>query len=298
MDGPHTNDRGPDARGSEQLRRFIGRTVTRGFDRFRTLPLGRWWHRRLCASVEFSATDVHLSRGGPDLDALTLVYLSDVHAGLFQTRADLARLAARVAALHPDVVCIGGDMIATHFHQHHDLTPLFQLEARLGKFAVPGNHEHFYLEGPGEGLEGWERVLAGHGVRLLVNEGARIEAGESSLWLAGVDDLEEGRPDIDRALRGRHEDEPAILLSHHPDLFVETARRDVDLQVSGHTHGGQIRLFGWAPVTHSRNGFCAGLFERNGSRLYVGRGIGVSFAPVRLGARPEVPLLRLRRGRG
>ena len=70
----------------ERLRRFIGRTVTRGFDRCRTLPLGRWWHRRLCGSVEFSATDVQLSRGGPGLEALQLVFLSDVHAGLFHRR--------------------------------------------------------------------------------------------------------------------------------------------------------------------------------------------------------------------
>ena len=101
--------------------------------------------------------------------------------------------------------------------------------------------------------------------------------------------------DLGAALAGRREDEPAVLLSHHPDLFVESARHDIALQLSGHTHGGQVRLFGWAPITHSRNGYYSGLYERNGSRLYVGRGVGVSFAPVRVGARPEVPILRLRR---
>ena len=88
--------------------------------------------------------------------------------------------------------------------------------------------------------------------------------------------------------------EATVLLSHHPDVFRPASERGIDLQISGHTHGGQIRFGPWAPVSHSKYGYVSGLFERADSRLYVSRGVGVSFAPLRFGAPPEVPTLTLR----
>jgi predicted MPP superfamily phosphohydrolase len=129
-------------------------------------------------------------------------------------------------------------------------------------------------------------------VRVLTNVGVRLQRDGATLWLCGVDDLTEGEPDLRAALHGREEGEPAVLLSHHPDFFFEAAAADVDLTLSGHTHGGQIRIGGWAPLHHSRLGYQKGWYEMEGCRLYVGRGVGVTLLPLRIGAPPEIPMLR------
>jgi predicted MPP superfamily phosphohydrolase len=109
-----------------------------------------------------------------------------------------------------------------------------------------------------------------------------------------VDDATEGRPDLSRALQGSREDEPVVLLSHHPDLFDAAAAAGVDLTLAGHTHGGQIAPVGRA-LRHTRSGYWAGRFESRHAQLYVGRGVGVSLLPLRIGAPGEVPILRLTR---
>jgi len=284
---------GPRAMGSVWPRLLFGRTVTRTMERLRGIPPGSWLHRRLRAQTEYSSTDVALRRGELGLDGLTIAFVSDVHAGFYMTLADLEQLGARLAALAPDLVCLGGDLIATRESEIRMLAPLLRLlEPPLGTFAVPGNHECFYLRGD---LSRWRSFLQDHGVRTLINEGVRVERDGASLWLAGVDDYGEGTPDQAAALSGRARDEPAVLLSHHPDYALHLPSTEVDLVLSGHTHGGQIALGPWAPITHSRHGHRAGLYALEDAQLYVGRGVGVSFLPLRIGSRPEVALLRLRR---
>lgn len=286
--------RGERPAGLARLRRLVGRTVTRTFEALRGVPPGGMLHRRLLAGLELTGPELHLARGHADLDGLRIAFVSDVHAGFFQTAADLGALARRIAREAPDLLLLGGDLVGTHGGEL-ELFDVFLslLTPPLGAFAIPGNHDCFYSA---PRMDLWERFLEGRGVTVLCNRGVRIERGGATLWLAGVDDLEEGLPDLDAALTGRREDEPILLASHHPDLFVEAARRGIDAQLSGHTHGGQIRLLGRAPVTHSAHGFDAGPFERNGSHLYVGRGVGVSFLPLRIGAPPEVPIATLRVG--
>lgn len=257
------------------------------------LPLGRWLHRRIQRHLQFPALDVTLPHAGPGLDGLRIAFVSDVHAGSFLDEDDLCGIFARIAEQAPDLVLFGGDLINT---RERELLlfrrPLQLLRPPLGLFAVPGNHDHFW--GPDIGL--WEAFLHEHGVVVLRDRGHRIEHGGSSLWLCGVDDLTEGTPDLPRALAGRRAGEPAILLSHHPDFFFEAAAVDVDLTLAGHTHGGQVRLLGKAPIHHSRFGYERGWFEENGCRLYVGRGVGVTLLPIRVDAAPEVPVFTVRAG--
>ena len=132
---------------------------------------------------------------------------------------------------------------------------------------------------------------------MLFRSGVRIEHGNSSLWLCGVDDLTEGAPDLRAALQGRRPGETTVLLSHHPDFFFEAAAADVDLTLSGHTHGGQIRVGGRAPIHHSRFGYEQGWFQEGNCRLYVGRGIGVTVLPIRIDAPPEIPMVQFARAR-
>jgi hypothetical protein len=187
-------------------------------------------------------------------------------------------------------VCLGGDLINLFEHETHLLRKgLALLEPPLGRFAVPGNHEYHAAEEP----QLWRSVLEDCGVEVLWNRGCRIARGGASLWLCGVDDLRRGEPDLAQALDGAADHEPRVLLSHNPDLFIDAARAGVDLQLSGHTHGGQITIGGYTPLRHSRYGFWAGHYAREGAQLYVGRGVGTTALPLRIGAPAEIVLVEL-----
>jgi hypothetical protein len=261
--------------------------INRALDR---LPPGRWLHRRAQRGLVYSEVDVALPRGGRGLHGLRVAFLSDIHAGSFMSRGDLCRIFGELAAREPDLVCLGGDLINTREREILLFRePLRMLRPPLGIWAVPGNHDHFW----GRDLGLWEAFLREQGVNVLVNRGARIERDGHGLWIAGVDDLTEGRPDLAAALEGSRDDEPVLLLSHHPDFFFESAAAGVDLTLSGHTHGGQVLLFGWTPLRHSLFGYWQGGFSEAGASLYVSRGVGVTLLPLRIGAPPEIPILRL-----
>ncbi len=266
---------------------LVTATMNRALD---LLPPGKWLHRRAQRGLELSDVEVPMRRAGAQLHDLRIAFLSDVHAGSFMSERDLCRIFERVAEQEPDLVCLGGDLIKTCEREILLFKrPLSLLDPPLGIFAVPGNHDHFY----GSDISLWESFLRSEGVRVLINAGERIERGGDSLWIAGVDDLTEGKPDLVRALDGHRDDEPVLLLSHHPDFFFEAAAAGIELTLSGHTHGGQVLLFGWTPLKHSAFGYWRGGFQQDDSRLYVSRGVGVTFLPLRVGAAPEIPMLRL-----
>lgn len=253
-------------------------------------PFRAIYRRQLFRTVEWTPIELGVGPEHAGLAGLTAVFLSDLHAGSYLGESDLERLFEAVTSRRPDLVLFGGDLVHTRQWEIGMFDrPLRRLTPPLGVFAVPGNHERF----PGLSVAGWCARLAEAGVRVLCNDGTRVERGGSSLWLAGVDDLAEGEPELGPALAGRRAGEPTLLLSHHPDLFLEIARRGVDLTLAGHTHGGQIAPFGFVPVRHSEHGLHRGLHSRGGSHLYVGRGVGAAILPLRIGARPEVPVVTI-----
>lgn len=269
-----------------RFKRRFGRTTSAVTGAFFPTPLGRFLHRRLNAVREFR--EVPLEFAGSE--ALpTIAFLSDLHAGHFLTADDARAIAARVMAWKPELVLFGGDLINHHFDELRLLAPLFEaLSAPLGVFAVPGNHDY---EEP-EFVAGWVRAVESHGIPVLMNRGVRLEHAGKSLWLAGVDDLTEGRPSLRGAFAGRRAGEPTILISHHPDVFEASSAEGVTLQLSGHTHAGQWNFFGWAPLHHSHHGWVEGLHRRGPAHLFVGCGAGVTLLPLRIGTRSEVVLLR------
>lgn len=272
------------------LRRVVAHlcaALNRGLD---LLPWSRWLHQRIQRSLQVPLLDMPLRRGAEGLDGLKIAFLSDIHAGSFMNAADLRMICERVAAMEPDLVLFGGDLINSRERELLLFRDALRvLRPRYGIYAVPGNHDHFF----GPDIDLWTSYLHEHGVQVLLNRGVRIEHGTSSLWLCGVDDLTEGAPDLRAALDGRRPGETALLLSHHPDFFFEAAAAGVDLTLSGHTHGGQIRVAGRAPIHHSRFGYEQGWFQEGACRLYVGRGIGVTVLPIRIDAPPEIPVVRL-----
>ena len=280
-----TDSRNTRLHGMGRLMARIGRYLTHS-------PLGILARRRLRGQLEERHTYVELpSRAGSGRGRLPRVaFLSDLHAGFFNTPRDLDRLARRVAAFDPELVFLGGDLIDSHGEEVFLLgMALRRMKPRLGIFAVRGNHEYFHPEELGL----WTRFLEHSGVQVLVNRGVRVSFEGTNLWIAGIDDWREGQPDLGAALEGRRPDDVTLLVSHNPDAFPEAVDHGVDLQFSGHTHGGQVRFGSWVPATHSRLGYYDGLYESGGSQLYVGRGGGTTLLPIRIGARPEVGLLEL-----
>ncbi|MEE9125651.1 MAG: metallophosphoesterase [Planctomycetota bacterium] len=262
--------------------------LNRGLD---ILPPGRWLHRALQRRLVFSSVKVPLRRpSAAGLNGLRIAFLSDIHAGSYLNTQDLCRLFAKVAEKRPHLVCLGGDLINTREREILMYRQALQLlSPELGIVAVPGNHDQFW----GQDLGLWEAFLREQGVRVLMNDGLRLTFGGSSLWIAGVDDLTEGRPDLRMALQGSTREETKVLLSHNPDMFFEAASVGLDLTLSGHTHGGQVKVFGKVLLSHSHFGWHEGMFDEDGCYLYVGRGVGVTVLPLRIGARAEVPIIEL-----
>ena len=232
----------------------------------------------------------HLPDGA---DGLTVAVLADLHVDGI-TRADrIRKIVERTNALNPDIVIIAGDFVDGTVPVHgDDLRPLADLKARYGVFGVPGNHEYY------SGYEEWMEFLPTLGIRMLHNE--HVQTGGGAVVLAGVTDPVAGImgkevPDIRKALAGAPEKGVRILAAHQPRLAPEAAEHGVDLQVSGHTHGGMIagidRL-----VARFNEGFVSGLYTVGGMKLYVSNGAGIwNGFPIRIGVPSEIVLIRLRK---
>lgn len=224
--------------------------------------------------------------------SLRVVQLTDIHAGIYMTRDDMRRYAAQVIALQPDLFVLTGDFISNSMvFLPSCVEEMARVRARYGTFATLGNHEHLW----GNASE-VEAIFRQHRIPLLTNAHTVVQTTEGPFAVAGIDDLQWGRPDLDAALRGLDPTLPTLLLSHRPEIFPDAAARGIPLTLSGHYHGGQITLRlpgGDLSLAHMRTPYPEGLYRINDSHLYVSRGIGTTFTPVRLNARPEVTLFQL-----
>jgi hypothetical protein len=220
-----------------------------------------------------------------------IVQLSDLHAGRHVTRERLRTIARRAARLMPDLVVVTGDIVhnSPEFARHA-AEAIAAIPSRLGIFACLGNHD--FWAGP----DAVEEELTRAGVQVLRNRGVLLESAGDGLWLCGVDDPWSGRFDLRAALRGRPEGAATVLLSHQPNTWRRAQELGIELQLSGHTHGGQLALL-WLHRSLSLarliTPFVAGLYRVGRSYLYVNRGAGSVMPMVRLGARPEVTELTL-----
>lgn len=230
-----------------------------------------------------------LVRGLPDrLAGYTIAQLSDFHADRYLSDGLLAQVVEAVHQARPDLLALTGDFITNNPMGLERLQGWFgRLEARQGVWGCLGNHDLWNSRGMvGE-------ALRKAGVELLVNRGIMLPGG---LFVAGVESVWGGRPDLSRALRGHDGRAPVVLLAHEPDLAEEFCQEPrVRLQLSGHTHGGQVRVPGWGAPILPRFGrkYDAGLFRVGGMQLYTNRGLGMVGVPFRLGCPPELTLLRL-----
>lgn len=226
------------------------------------------------------------------LEGFTLVQLTDLHIGGVLQRRFVDELVSRTNALKPDLVAITGDLVDGSVEALGPFVSGFgALRARHGAYFVTGNHDYY------SGVDAWVAFVKGLGIQVLRNRSVVIGDGAASFQLAGVDDwsadrLGEPGYDLDAALRDVRPDRATVLLAHQPSNFDEVARRGVGLQISGHTHGGQ--MFPGTVVAGliwgQRN---AGLSRTQQSQLYVSRGCGFVGPPMRVGAPPEIARLVL-----
>jgi uncharacterized protein len=251
---------------------------------------------------ELVRVEIPLARLPDAFDGFTIAQLSDFHYDEYFGAVPIRKAVEIVNGLGPDIVVLTGDFVtvALTAEDLRDMKQcakpaepcgalLSQLRSRLGSIAVLGNHD--VTSDPAFVTE----ALTSHGISVLRNQSQPVEQRGSRVWFVGLDSLEEN-PQIERSLKAVPANEPAILLVHEPDFADEAARYPVDLQLSGHSHGGQVWLPGigspWLPK-HARK-YPRGRYSVGRLLLYTNIGIGTIRVPVRLNCTPEVTLFTLR----
>ncbi|AIJ22440.1 metallophosphoesterase [Amycolatopsis methanolica] len=232
----------------------------------------------------------------PALEGYRIVTFSDGHLSTTYGGSRFERLAETVNAQRPDAVAIVGDLVDGEVHElREDVAPLADLVSDQGVYFVTGNHEYFV------DTEAWLRHLPTLGVDVLRNERVPLGRGGATFDLAGIDDRTAARSgvpghgaNLDAALDGRDDNVPLVLLAHQPVQVEQARAAGVDLQLSGHTHGGQLWPFDYA--IRLDQPAVEGLSRHGDTQLYVTAGAGYWGPPMRVGARPEVTVIELTRG--
>ena len=239
--------------------------------------------------------DIPLEAVGEELDGLTIAQISDVHVGP-TIKGDYVRgIVERVNGLNPDIIAVTGDMVDGRVEQlAGEAAPLGGLRARHGAFVVTGNHEYY------AGADEWMAEFGRLGLQPLANAHRVIEHNGARLVVAGVNDYSAARLDPARgsdpgaAIAGSPAEAPKILLAHQPRTAPAALEAGFDLQLSGHTHGGQF--WPWNHFVRMQQPFVAGLRRLGKLSIYTSRGTGYWGPPKRFGAPSEITLITLRRG--
>jgi predicted MPP superfamily phosphohydrolase len=256
---------------------------------------GLWLHRMRHTNPYrpvLERVEIPVPSGSPGLAGLRIGFISDIHAGPFIGEQDLVRAADLLCGHDPDLILLGGDYVSESPRHLAGIMPAIGdlcRSAPLGGYAVLGNHDIFVSE------HAVVSSLAGQGIRVLRNEAVQIPTDGGILWLVGIDETLHGCPQPDQAFSSVPEGAPALVLWHEPEFAGQSAERRAFAQLSGHTHGGQMRLPGLRPAWLPRHGkkHVIGMSFVNGMPVYTSRGLGVYRPPLRLNCPPEVTLVAL-----
>jgi predicted MPP superfamily phosphohydrolase len=253
--------------------------------------------------LRLTRLELRLARLPSRLDGLRIVQLSDFHYDPYVDTRVITSAVQTVNQLQPDLVVLTGDFVTQGaFTDHHDPPAARQAEpcsdilsglhARLGTFAVLGNHDYF--TDPDLVTE----ILRGHGFHVLRNQSFSLEQDGARLWLAGINDVTAEADNLDAALEKVPAGEAVVLLAHEPDFADRVPAGRVDLQLSGHSHGGQIVLpiIGPPYLPELARKYPWGLRRLGPLTLYTNRGLGTITLPVRFNCPPEITLFTLRSG--
>jgi uncharacterized protein len=229
----------------------------------------------------------------PQLDGLRIIQISDLHVGLTIRRPFVERIVRKVESLDADLIAFTGDMVDGEVADlRDDVAPLARLRAPLGCFFSTGNHE-YYNSDP----QAWLDQIRGMGYDVLLNDHRVIQRGGARLVIAGVTDFGAGginaahRSSPSAAVDGAPSQSTIVLLAHQPRSIDEAAAAGCNLQLSGHTHGGQFMP--WNYAVPLQQPYVEGLHRHRDTWIYVNRGVGYWGPPMRLGAPAEITLLTL-----
>lgn len=245
--------------------------------------------------------DIPLTRLPESFDGFRIVQLSDFHYEEHFSAIPIRKSIAMVNGLRPDLIALTGDFVTVPILERPSslraaaatAEPCAALLCGLQapKYAILGNHDA--VASPGRIV----RALESANIPVLRNQSVPIERGRDRIWLAGIDDLLRGMPDMSATLANIPEKEMTILLAHEPDFADDAVLSPIDLQLSGHSHGGQIWIPGigapWLPPMARR--YPRGLHQVGNLTLYTNIGIGTIRAPVRINCPPEITLITLRK---
>jgi predicted MPP superfamily phosphohydrolase len=285
-------------RGLEELdptrRLFLKRAVaaTVGLSAFGCSFAGVVEARR---AIRIKNLAITLAKLPSTLDGFVVAQLTDLHIGPTLREAFVAEVIETTNSLHPDLVVITGDLVDGSVEQLRDLVaPFANLDAKHGVYFVPGNHEYY------SDIEPWLAYLPTIGIQVLRNAHVTIGAAEARFNLVGIDDEHADRvdpkakPDLERALRGADPELETVLLAHQPKSVFRAQSKDIGLQLSGHTHGGQVWPFHWFVLLQQP--VIVGLARFGRTQLYVSPGTGYWGPPMRIGAPAEITRVVLKSG--
>ncbi len=237
--------------------------------------------------VEISKSDI------PDaFIGKKIIFISDIHHGPYFSIRRVEKLVKRINKLKPDIILLGGDYV----HREAEyITPLFdefvKLKATYGVYGVLGNHDHW------EDATLTRKLMQRNGIQICDNMSYWVSIGNDSIKIGGVGDLWEDKQNLSKTTSDVKPSDYCILISHSPD-YIETMSSDcVDLVVAGHTHGGQVSLFGlWAPIVPSKYGqkYRYGLKTFDHTQAYITSGVGTITPPLRFFCRPEIVVFELK----
>jgi uncharacterized protein len=231
-------------------------------------------------------------------DGCKMVLFSDTHLGFQYNLSQFEKLMNKINSLSPDIILFTGDLMDEpnkYVHSQKIIPLLNILKAPLGKYCIYGNHDH-----GGYGTDIYSSIMKDSGFIVLLNEAKPLKLLDgSTIYIIGIDDAMLGKPSFETALKDVPGDSYKILLSHAPDLCDQALFHDIDLQLSGHSHGGQIKIpFAGALVTPPyAEKYTEGMYKiaspSHEITLYVNRGIGTTRLPFRFLSKPELTVFQL-----
>jgi uncharacterized protein len=250
-------------------------------------------------SLEVNHLTIRHSDIPKSFDGLTILQFSDTHLGFHYDLSQFEKLVSKINQLKPDIILFTGDLMdaPNQYPYTDDIIPFLKtLTAPFGKYAIYGNHDH-----GGYGSKIYQKIMELSEFDLLLNQSRQIKMiDNSSIFLIGIDDAMLGKPNYSEAMQSIPPNQYKIMLSHAPDLADHSAEMGVQLQLSGHSHGGQIKVpFIGALITPPfAKKYHEGIYEinhlENRLTLYVNRGIGTTRMPFRFLSKPELTIFTLK----
>lgn len=241
--------------------------------------------------LEEKMTVIHDSDVPQSFVGKKIVFLSDIHHDRFFTRSRVADVVQKVNDLEPDIIILGGDYV---FGDKKYIEPVFEelakLKAKMGVYGVTGNHDDW------EDRDLTVASMKKAGITVLDDKTQWLQIGDQKIKLAGIGWYLTYKPNIAPLIRDAKTDDFVLLACHTPDFAEDLETDKIDLMLSGHTHGGEVTLFGlWAPYVPSDYGqkYRTGLVETGKTTVLVSNGVGNSFLPIRFFARPQINIVIL-----